>query len=409
MDTKICLTSLALLGVCACRSHLELREVPDDRENKNYPVSTMSIPGTAEKYAALPAAERIFSLEKGLAGGMSAPMDILLIQLAKQFPEQKIILTCGTSGSIIDRWNRYAAEKIFSGKNFDASRERAAFLSEKFGPAADKIAEYFRLLERRTISAGALSGIGRPSIPQLCDVYDRNFLNSLEKCLIDAGNAARLDNALIRQEQLFFTRKKTEIIAQLDANIKKIYANSGKTSEFSSLYGDPADIKAALKVDADDRQLMLTLTAAEPAAPERKISQPRPRDFADMWAEDGFEVFLIPDPATPQNGWQFIINSRGSLWDARHSRVGACDVSWSAKNARVQFTELGKGWQATLIIPWQDLGFAQMPAVPFLANIYRNRAIRGAGRNSYAWSPIYAGAYYQPDKFGKIIWQGGKK
>ena len=407
MDTKICLTSLALLGACACRSHLELQEVSSCNERKNHPVSTLSIPGTAEKYAALPPAERIFSLEQSLAGGMPAPMDILLVQLAKQFPEQKIILTCSSSGSIVDTWNRYAAEKIFSGKHFDAAGERAGFLTAEFGPAAVEMAEYFRLLERRITAAGALSGIGRPSVPQLCDIYDRDFLDSLEKILSVA--AAKHDNELIRQEQFFFAQKKVEIIAQLTANIKKVYANSGKSSEFSSLYGDPADIKTTLQVDADDKQLMLTMTAAEPAAPELKISKPRPRDFADMWAEDGFEVFLIPDPAAPQNGWQFIINSRGSLWDARHTRVGACDMSWSAPNARVKFAELDKGWQVTLIIPWQDLGFPRMPAAPFLANIYRNRAIRGIGRTSYAWSPIYAGAYYQPAKFGKIIWQGGIK
>ncbi len=407
MDSKRYLTSLTLLGLCACCSNVEFCESSDSADVRSYPVSSLAIPGVAEKYAVLPPGGRVFALDKNIAGGLPSPLDNLLVSLAKQFPADKIKITYSSAAGIVDRWNLYAAEKIFSGEKFDCAAARKEFIRQRYGSAAEEINQYFRLLERRITAAGALSGIGRPSVPKLCDIYDRDFLDELTAVLKRA--AAAENNPEIVREIGFVAAKQRVILAGIEADVKKLYANSGECSSFTTLYGDPADVETTLELGADDYALRLILTAYEAAAPEKRISQVRPRDFADMWAEDGFEIFLVPDPATPNKGWQFIVNSRGSLWDARHTRVGACDPSWSAVNAQVQFSELKNSWQIVLTVPWKDLGFSGRPPAPFLANVYRNRAVRGESRSSYAWSPIYPGAYYQPEKFGKFFWQGEKK
>ena len=375
------------------------------------PMSELIIPTKSIEYANMVGKNFVFSMEGGFASQVPFPQELLMFRLKRMATNNKITLIASEQTSYINDWNLFAAEKIFSGKKFDRRKERENYLKQNFGEASKEMAEYFRISERQIFRVGATCGIGTPSYPTVSEICQDGFLNDLEAALQEALKVASSEKCrkAVEKELKFFRNYREKLLLEVDKNIRRAYANDAKKHEFTTLYGDKANIKTLLELKADENYLILTLTASENAPGEKRISQVRERDFANMWAEDGFEVFLIPDKNVPNKGWQFIINSRGSLWDARHSKVGSCDVSWSADNARVDFAELDGAWQVTLTVPWSDLGFQGMPKQEFLANVYRNRAVHGIARATFAWSPIYAGAYYQPKKFGRFIWNEGEK
>jgi len=401
----------AIILFCSCTvknsSETELNSV----DSNTIPLVNLSIYGNFEKYLNSEDEKIIFTLDKGFSNEMSVPIDLLIELVYSKNQSGKFSIIGSKNKSVVNEWNLYALEKISTGKKFDRKRERTEFLEEKFGSSSVFMEEYFRILERQIIACGALSGIGTPSTPGAEEICQNNFLKELNSILKKAllANDDPKVKSLIQNEQKILKKYQKLLTQTIRKNIRRAYANSGKKTTFSTLYGDQADLKTTLELMADKENLTIILIADEPADPAKKISKVQQRDYANMWAEDCFEIFLVPDKKSPQNGWQFIVNSRGSLWDARHSQQGQCDVKWSADNAKVEFAELGGAWQIKLIIPWKDLGFETMPKQEFLANIYRNRAVNGEARSSYAWSPIYAGAYYQVPKFGRFVFGGKKK
>lgn len=395
-------TAAALLGLCGCQNGpFEVKDA-----GHGIPLSEFNLAGTLEKCSA--SGEVAVMLEGGYAPELPAPLDLVMPELKAELGERKLTVIRPTEGGIVTEWNLYALNRMFSGGRLPS---REDFLKSCFGAAAPAMSEYFRLLERRIVAAGALCGIGRGWRPVAADLYSGGFLPALEAALAEAERSADSPAAAeaVREERRFFSSRRKAAEERLEREIRRLRADSGDEQFFTALYGDPADVETSVRLSADAEKLTLTLRAAEPLPPDRRISQPRERDYSELWAEDGFEIFLIPDAGRPAHGYQFILNSRGALWDAEHTRVGACDATWSAPHAAVDFTEQPGRWQAVLTVPWRDLGLSGMPDRPFLANIYRNRAVRGVPRRSYAWSPIYAGAYYQPAKFGQFIWGEVKK
>lgn len=400
---KLLMLSGALLLLAGCKSNFTLLKSIPQGKNAT-PLTDLTISSKEVNRDS----ELIFTLDTIFNSSFPCPQDLLLLNL-KNYPT--VSLVCNDDSSYITKWNLYAAKKIFSQEKFDRKQERKLFIEKNFGKASSAMEEYFRILERQIFSAGATSAIGTPSYPTAMEICRDGFLDELEMCLNQAMTLADTPKSqeAIKKELQIFAEYRQNLLNDVDKNIKRAYANSSQKSEFSSLYGDKADLKTTLELKADEKYLILTLIADEPADKSKKISQVRPRDYASMWAEDGFEIFLVPNQEKTNEGWQFIVNSRGSLWDARHERVGSCNVSWNAENAKVDFNELENAWQITLSIPWSDLGFDKLPEKPFLANVYRNRAVQGIARKSYAWSPIYTGAYYQVQKFGFFIWNKEKK
>ena len=390
-----------MLGLCGCQ-HVQL-EVRD--AGNGVPLSEFNRVGVLEKFVA--GDDLTVMLEGGYAPELPAPLDLVISELHTKMGGSQLIAIRPKAGGIVNEWNLYALDQLFSGRSLPA---RDVFLKNRFGAAAPAMSEYFRLLERRMVAAGALCGAGRGERPCAYDLYSGNFLSALADILARAEQTADTPEArvAVRREQEFFASRRKAAEARLERERRRL-TTGDPPQRFTDLYGNPADIETTIRLAADGEKLTIFLHAAETLPADRRISQTRSRDYADLWAEDGFEIFLVPDANRPAHGWQFIVNSRGVLWDAEHTRVGACDPSWSAPHAAVRFTEGPGFWQAELTVPWRDLGYPKQPDRPFSANVYRNRAVRGIPRRSYAWSPIYSGAYYQPERFGRFFWREDDK
>ena len=404
------LFNLIMLLLCGCNHAVKVT----DTLPKNctaIALIELSMPGRLESILNSPAEKIIFSTDSGFAGELPVPLDLFMTLLQQQNPPPgRFTVVAGSQCGIVSSWNNHVANLIFSGRNFDRRAARTAFLQKHFGSAAPQMLEYFRILERHLIANGALSGIGYPSYPDAWMICEYEFFDRLETILDQADKAADSDSArqLVAAEKALVADSRRKLQQNIADNWPTAVANSGKVSSFFTHYGDTPDIRTTLQLEADENNLILTLTAGEPEL-ARRVSQIRPRDFADMWAEDGFEIFIVTNPDDLDNSLQFIINSHGSLWDAACDANGVRNVAWSAAHAKVRFNELDHAWQVILTISWSDLGFSGIPDKPFLVNIYRNRIVRGTPHQIYAWSPVGSGAFYQPERFGFFVWKDGEK
>ena len=404
------LLSAIVLLFCGCNHAIPVTDTPPEG-SVVVPLIELSIPGKLESFLNSPAEKIIFSADTGFAGELPVPQDFFMSLLQHQdLPPVRFTVVAGGQSGIVSLWNNYAAKLIFSGKSFDRKAARRTFLQKHFGKAAPQMLEYFRILERHIIANGALAGIGYPSYPDARMICEDGFFDRLEAILNMAEKAADSDSArqLVAAEKALVAESRRKLQQNIADNWPTAVANSGKVSSFFTHYGDRADIQTTLQLECDENCFILTLTAGEPELTKR-VSQNRPRDFVNMWAEDGFEIFIVPDPDDLDNCLQFIINSHGSLWDASCDVNGLRNTAWSAANAKVEFSELDRAWRVKLTIPWRDLGFSGIPAKPFPVNVYRNRIVRGMPHKIYAWSPVGSGAFYQPERFGLFVWKDGEK
>lgn len=124
----------------------------------------------------------------------------------------------------------------------------------------------------------------------------------------------------------------------------------------------------------------------------------RDRDTGKPWQEDAVELFLVPDPHRPDDYYQLIGNSAGSVYD-----LHAGDAEW---NGDWEFaTGVGEGvWIAEASIAFSDLGAAPESEEMWRANFCRDVQ---AGRSSNeSWAPVEA-RYLEPENLGWLRFAHG--
>ena len=266
----ILLGAISLFCGCAVKKSSEMELKTGDFNA--IPLVNLSIYGNFEKYLNSEEEKIIFTLDKGFFNEMSVPMDLLIEFVCLKNQSGKFNIVGSKNESVVNEWNLYVLEKISTGKKFDRKSERIEFLKEKFGSSSVFMEEYFRLLERQIIACGALSGIGTPSTPGAEEICQNNFLKELNSVLKQALRATddQKVKSLIKNEQKILKKYQKLLTQTIKRNIRRAYANSGKKTKFSTLYGDPADLKTTLELMADKENLTIILIADEPADPAKK-------------------------------------------------------------------------------------------------------------------------------------------
>ncbi len=364
--------------------------------------------------SALPDAGDLRTLEWSMIGpewsGLPVPLDALFISLKPRLLNSK----CWSGVSVAlpegewwsratDLWNVYAWLKCFSTGDFDPAAERTAYLQENFGPAEAPMREYFRLGERTYMAAAALAGIGRPGKLDPVDVFLPPVLAQLQSALDRAYEltiAGTEFRANVEQELWNFTAARQRLEATAETRVRHLRLGTA-AQPLVTRNGDAAEVTSSVAMRADADNLYLIFQADEPRMEGVRMEHAG-RDEDGMWDDDGFEIFLMPDPDRPQDGYQFIVNAKGAVWDGKRT-LSQSDVGWSAAGAQGEVVNAATGWQLTVTLPWRDLGCDGIPETPWRANFYRNRMAEGE-REAYAWSPVLGTSYYQPEHFGWLHW-----
>lgn len=147
-------------------------------------------------------------------------------------------------------------------------------------------------------------------------------------------------------------------------------------------------------------KLFVTFTCFEPEI-ENLIARVEQPDEGAIWSDDSVEIFLM-QPGSETEGVQFIVNSRGALWDARRDASQLALSQW--KSRAIATALVGKTqWNVLVEIPWSDLGVeAPKAGLKLKANFYRNREVGKASIKS-SWAPLMENSFYSPKDYGTLI------
>jgi len=128
------------------------------------------------------------------------------------------------------------------------------------------------------------------------------------------------------------------------------------------------------------------------------ISDAKERD-GNVWEDDGFELFLTPTPATPNDFFQFIFDSAAVVFDARHGRR-----EWNGK-AAVKTSVAEDQWTVEARIPFADLGTGTPRAgETWLGNFCRDWPRPRPAQPIYTgWAYIQGGFLLEPEKYGRRV------
>ncbi|MBR4519608.1 MAG: hypothetical protein IKO65_11470 [Victivallales bacterium] len=332
------------------------------------------------------------------------PLDIVIAELLAEAPSKSLkelhVLLPSDDWwrNLAILWNLRSVIGLFAGEIADRRLAREEFLREIGGNAAEALREYLRIGERSFLTATALAGLtGRPATAAPLQVFSPAELEQLAAAL----DKAPAGSAIVQAEAVRFRQLSERLRQQFNDSIRKIFP--GQEKQFlADLHGGSASVTASVAVSVDAERLYVALEAEEPRMATRRRKATR-RDEA-VWEDDCFEIFLLAeDTDAPTEGWQFIVNCNGAIWDGRRLK-STDDSRWSAPRARAEVTESAAGWAVLFSVPWKDLGLDNPPSGRWRANFYRTRHAAGTTERM-AWSPIEDNQYYCPEGFGWLVWQ----
>lgn len=162
--------------------------------------------------------------------------------------------------------------------------------------------------------------------------------------------------------------------------------------------GSPAMAPVEARLAADKTGLYVAFRNS--GKPVAAAFGPDKRDQA-LWNDDCNEVFLFN--MNTEKGWQFIVNSRGALFDAGIYQNQAGDpwranADWNSDGVKTQATVLEEGWESRLFIPWKTLGLSTDGVLELGLNLaVENKAYK----EDSMWN-CFAGKFNDPAGFAKL-------
>ncbi len=145
----------------------------------------------------------------------------------------------------------------------------------------------------------------------------------------------------------------------------------------------------------DDRALYVSFDCREPRM-DRLRTAASGRD-ADLWLDDGIEVFVHRSGDATNYFRQWMINAACVIYDGDKTD----GERWNSQVSAATSREANR-YLVELAIPWDDLGGVPPQGEEVRANFVRNRATDG---NRYVWSWQYDGSvvFGAVGKMGKIL------
>lgn len=136
-------------------------------------------------------------------------------------------------------------------------------------------------------------------------------------------------------------------------------------------------------------------------------SDPKKGDVARLYSGDVVEVFLDPDPSTPQAYLEFEASPAGERLDlAVDLAAKKYDTDFESGMRVVSSVDRDHGiWSAAIAVPFNDAWLpAPKPGDEWRVNFFRSEG-RDKGRLYMAWSPTETGKpnFHVPSRFGTLV------
>jgi len=162
----------------------------------------------------------------------------------------------------------------------------------------------------------------------------------------------------------------------------------------------PGPAKTTARVLFDARRLYVAWQCAE--SDTDSLARSAARRDGDVWQDDCVELFVTGDPR--EGYFHFIVNPRGTLYDARRTAASKTyDASYNPAVEVKAAVRKGKGWSVTLAVPLKDVGAYVGEGQTWIANLNRTRPARG-GRpmGEWSWAVMGTNDYHQTGDYGQI-------
>ena len=149
--------------------------------------------------------------------------------------------------------------------------------------------------------------------------------------------------------------------------------------------------QSVFRAGYDRDHLYIGIHADEPAMESLKAGA---TGGANVWQDDGFEIFLVPEGESDY--YQFLFNTAGLRFNTHGGPVDLWD--WDVKLHRGR-----SAYSVEIRIPLRVFGKAPAAGASWKANIVRN-ILTSAERHS-SWS-LTGGNFHHPDRFGRFVFKG---
>lgn len=332
---------------------------------------------------------------------------------------------CETENGFFNYLNYYVFSRVCWDAKIDIDSVIAEHHRLMFGAAADDMAAYYDLLERKwtrditgRVADTPLGPVASaPSAKELwCGIFSPEVLADMDGMLkravgkVSAGSVEAKRIALVRRE--FFdglVKAAAAYRAKREKVAAHVYdASCGKPLEIDCVNsrhgnGHPPPVRTRVAIRRTATHFIAEFDCEEPMLDQASAIE-RKRDEFDMWQDNGVEMMLNPS-GDGSTIYHFMLTSAGCFSDTcifRNGASGQTDREYDSRAKRSVERTAG-GWKATIEVPLD--AFAGGMKDSFQANFCRSRAIRGSLPSYIMWSRE-ASNYHDFENFGTIIVKG---
>ena len=310
----------------------------------------------------------------------------------------------------------YVFSKIAWDNNTDVEKLFNEYYARMFGPAAPvmrRIMERYEDLWIKRIGGRTVESDIGPclSIPSQTELWTQVYNDATMKAIEDDFDAAERAAKGIELERVKFFRR--EFHAPLSAarqawlknaslpEARKVFASAAPDCAIALSPWGKVDQPVATMVHCQviDGNLIVKFHCSEPT-PDKMVASRRKHDDPEIWKDNSLEIFLNPS-GDLKTFYQLIVNSQGSLSDARINYVGSSSGNdWSFdSNARINVRTGADFWEMEAAIPLAAFGEKIAPSFP--VNFCRTRNTDGKAA-LFSWCTGIK-KFYDFENFGRLI------
>ncbi len=314
--------------------------------------------------------------------------------------------------------NLYVTAKLYWDPDLDLDALLEEYYRLFYGPAAEPMKRFFTHAEACWIKANnksqSTSGIFESITPR--DAFAIEDIRILDQCLDEAIAAVPAGSAYagrIAQMQEEYGQGRRSIIVMARENKPEMTAlacqdairvdglldeatwKEGKGEPMVTRMGENTPYRTVVYSRHDNDNLYFGFVLHEEKMNKLHI-EGNTRDYPELYLDDCVEIYLMPED---RDGYQFIVNAAGVLWDALRFDNGSIDAKWNCEGAQAAVQIDGKRITIEVALPLAPLGLKGGDSVR--ANFYRSRVV-DENQQFAAWSPTFSEGHFNPPQFGRL-------